>query len=70
MDQYGARDFVTIQPYLKHLPRDYPIRVLTPALAYRIWRREGTLLPYEADGNAVRIQHIGIPGLLSANAAR
>jgi Transglycosylase SLT domain len=70
MDQYGARDFVTIQPYLKHLPRDYPIRVLTPALAYRIWRREGRLLPYEADGNAVRIQRIGIPGLLSADAGR
>jgi hypothetical protein len=70
MDQYGARDFVTIQPYLKHLPRDYPIRALTPALAYRIWRREGRLLPYEADGNAVRIQRIGIPGLLSADAGR
>ena len=68
MEQYGARDFVTIQPYLKHLPRDYPIRVLTAALAYRIWRREGALLPYEADGNAVRIQRLGIPGLLSADA--
>ncbi|MCK7541491.1 MAG: hypothetical protein MZV63_66720 [Marinilabiliales bacterium] len=37
MRQYGARDFVTIQPYLQNLPRDYPIRVLTAALAYRLW---------------------------------
>src|SRR5262249_1135406 len=26
MRQYGAHDFVPIQPYLKDLPRDYPIR--------------------------------------------
>ena len=36
MAQYGARDFVTMQPYLQQLPRDYPIRVLTAALAYRV----------------------------------
>src|SRR5439155_97240 len=38
MEQYGARDFATIQPYLNTLPRDYPIRVLSAALAYRLWR--------------------------------
>jgi hypothetical protein len=63
MGQYGARDFVTIQPYLQHLPRDYPVRVLSAALAYRIWRREGTLPRYEEGSNALRIQKIGIPGL-------
>jgi len=68
MEQYGARDFVTIQPYLKHLPRDYPVRVLTHALAYRVWKREGHLLPYQDGGNATRIQSLGIPGLLRADA--
>ena len=63
MEQYGARDFVTIQPYLNTLPRDYPIRVLSAALAYRLWRTEGRLLPYEEGGNAVHIQSVGIPGL-------
>lgn len=63
MQQYGVTDFVTIQPYLQQLPRDYPIRVLAHALAFRIHRREGRLLPYEEGLNAVRIQHIGIPGL-------
>lgn len=63
MEQYGARDFVTIQPYLKNWPRDYPIRVLAYALAFRIWQREGRLLPYEQGTNALRIQRIGIPGL-------
>ena len=29
MKQYGARDFVTIQPYLQNLPRDYPDRKST-----------------------------------------
>ena len=43
MTQYGARDFVTIQPYLQNLPRDYPIRVLSAALAYRLWRIDGRL---------------------------
>ena len=63
MKQYGARDFVTIQPYLQHLPRDYPIRVLSAALAYRVWRTEGKLPRYEDGDNALRIQQVGIPGL-------
>ena len=61
--QYGARDFVNIQPYLQNLPRDYPIRVLTASLAYRLWRTEGKLPRYEEGQNALHIQHIGIPGL-------
>ncbi|MBX3025037.1 transglycosylase SLT domain-containing protein [bacterium] len=62
MDRYGARDFVTIQPYLQELPRDYPIRVLSTALAYRLWRR-GTGLPrYEDGDNARDVQAAGIPG--------
>jgi soluble lytic murein transglycosylase-like protein len=63
MSQYHARDFVTIQPYLQHLPRDYPVRVLTAALAYRLWRTEGKLPKYEEGSNAVHIQRVGIPGL-------
>ena len=63
MRQYGARDFVSIQPYLQHLPRDYPIRVLSAALAYRLWRTEGHLPRYEDGDNALRVQRIGIPGL-------
>jgi hypothetical protein len=63
MNQYGARDFVTIQPYLKNLPRDYPIRVLTGALAYRLWRTGGKLPRYEEGRNARHIQNVGIPGL-------
>jgi len=63
MQQYGATNFVTIQPYLQQLPRDYPIRVLSYALAFRLIRKEGKLLAYEEGLNAVRIQHIGIPGL-------
>ncbi len=63
MEQYGARDFVTIQPYLQNLPRDYPIRVLSGALAYRLWRNEGRLPRYEDGTNAMRIQRVGIPGL-------
>jgi hypothetical protein len=63
MNQYGVKDFVTIQPYLKNLPRDYPIRVLTSALAFRLWRQEGTLPHYEEGDWAARIQDIGIPGL-------
>jgi soluble lytic murein transglycosylase-like protein len=63
MQQYGARDFVTIQPYLHTLPRDYPIRVLAGALAYRLWRTEGRLPRYEEGDNAVHIQSVGIPGL-------
>jgi len=63
MQQYGASDFVTIQPYLQSLPRDYPIRVLSYALAFRVWSKEGKLLPYEEGRNALHIQYIGIPGL-------
>ena len=63
MTQYGVTDFVTIQPYLQLLPRDYPIRVLSAALAYRLWRRGGTLPRYEEGSNARRIQRVGVPGL-------
>lgn len=63
MAQYGARDFLTIQPYLKDLPRDYPIRVLSAALAYRLMRHEGGLPPYQEGENAKAIQALGIPGL-------
>jgi hypothetical protein len=66
MQQYGARDFVTIQPYLNTLPRDYPIRVLSAALAYRLWRTEGRLPRYEDADNAQHIQAVGIPGLTAA----
>lgn len=69
MHQYGARDFVTIQPYLQNLPRDYPIRVLSSALAFRLWRVDGKLPRYEEGSNALHIQHIGIPGLESAGPA-
>ncbi|MDP1559591.1 MAG: transglycosylase SLT domain-containing protein [Nitrosomonas sp.] len=63
MQQYGASDFTTIQPYLQTLPRDYPIRVLSYALAFRIWQKEGELLAYQEGNNAIHIQRIGIPGL-------
>ncbi|HYD47731.1 MAG TPA: lytic transglycosylase domain-containing protein [Terriglobales bacterium] len=63
MKKYGAKDFVTIQPYLKNLPRDYPIRVLSAALAYRLWKTEGKLRRYEEGDNAIGIQKIGVPGL-------
>jgi soluble lytic murein transglycosylase-like protein len=63
MQHYGARDFVTIQPYLQQLPRDYPIRVLSAALAYRLWQRDGQLRRYEERDNAEQIQAVGIPGL-------
>ena len=63
MEQYGATDFITIQPYLMQLPRDYPIRVLSYSLAFRVGRQEGRLLAYEESKNAVRIQALGIPGL-------
>lgn len=63
MAQYGARDFVTIQPYLQLLPRDYPVRVLSAALAYRLSRLERELPAYEIGDNAVRIQRVGVPGL-------
>lgn len=64
MQEYGATDFVTIQPYLQVLPRDYPIRVLTYSLAFRLWQKDGKLLAYEEGKNALHIQNIGIPGLL------
>jgi soluble lytic murein transglycosylase-like protein len=63
MQHYGARDFVTIQPYLQQLPRDYPIRVLSAALAYRLWQQDAHLPRYEEHDNAERIQATGIPGL-------
>lgn len=63
MEQYGATDFVTAQPYLQQLPRDYPIRVLSNALAFRIQEKEGKLLAYEEGTNALRIQGLGIPGI-------
>lgn len=62
MEQYGVTDFTTIQPYLLQLPRDYPIRVLAHALAFRIDRQEGRLLAYEEGRNALAIQAFGIPG--------
>ncbi len=63
MQQYGVTDFTTIQPYLLQLPRDYPIRVLSYALAFRIDRKKGRLLAYEEGKNAISIQALGIPGL-------
>ena len=63
MKQYGATNFITIQPYLQQLPRDYPIRVFSYSLAFRLWQQEGKLLAYEEGKNALRIQRIGIPGL-------
>ncbi len=63
MEQYRASDFTTIQPYLQSGPRNYPIRVLSFALAFRIWHQEGKFLTYEKGGNAIIIQKIGIPGL-------
>ena len=63
MQQYGVHDFVTIQPYLQQLPRDYPIRVLSYALAFRLWQRDGKLPAYEEGHNASYIQRQGIPGL-------
>lgn len=63
MQQYGATDFAAIQPYLQQLPRDYPIRVLCHALAFRLSRTLDTLPAYEEGINAIRIQQIGIPGL-------
>lgn len=64
MRDYDARDYVTIQPYLKDLPRDYPIRVLSAALAYRLWTTHFGVLPrYEEGNNARAIQELGVPGL-------
>jgi hypothetical protein len=63
MQQYGATDFATMQPYLQTLPRDYPIRVLSYALAFKLYQQDGKLLAYEEGDNAMRIQQMGIPGL-------
>lgn len=63
MQQYGASDFVSMQPYLQQLPRDYPIRVLSYALAFKLWQQEGALPAYQENDNASRIQRVGIPGL-------
>ena len=63
MDQYGAHDFVSMQPYLQTLPRDYPIRVLSHALAFKIWQQHGKLLAYQEAQNAPLIQSLGIPGM-------
>jgi Transglycosylase SLT domain len=63
MKKYGVTDFITIQPYLQLLPRDYPIRVLSYALAFRLWQKQGKLLAYEQGDNAMLIQRIGVPGL-------
>jgi len=63
MEHYKAYSFTTIQPYLKSGPRHYPVRVLSYALAFRIWLHHGQLLTYEKEGNATRIQRIAIPGL-------
>ena len=65
MQQYGADDFISMQPYLQQLPRDYPIRVLSYALAFKLWQTDGKLLPYQEGDNASYIQGIGIPGLMS-----
>lgn len=62
MEQYGATDFATMQPYLQVLPRDYPIRVLSYSLAFRIWQKNGQLLSYQDSNNAIHIQRFGIPG--------
>ena len=61
MEKYGVTDFITIQPYLQLLPRDYPIRVLSYTLAFRIWQKHGKLLAYEKEDNALLIQQIGLP---------
>jgi hypothetical protein len=63
MKRYGARNFAQVQPYLQTLPRDYPIRVLAGALAYRVWRSMGDLPRFEEGEWAARIRELGIPGL-------
>ncbi len=60
---YQARDYLTAQPYLQRHPRFYPVKVLTYALAFRVWREWQEFLPYGQDNNAIRIQRLGIPGL-------
>lgn len=66
MEKYGASNFAQAQPYLKELPRDYPIRVLSAALAYRVWREFGELPRFEEGARAAEIQALGVPGLDAA----
>jgi soluble lytic murein transglycosylase-like protein len=63
MEKYGASNFAQAQPYLKELPRDYPVRVLAAALSYRVWRNRGELPRYEEGERAAEIQSLGVPGL-------
>ena len=63
MEKYGASNFAQARPYLKELPRDYPIRVLAAALAYRVWGKLGSLPRYEEGSRAQEVQALGIPGL-------
>ena len=63
MEKYGASNFAQAQPYLRELPRDYPIRVLSSALAYRVWRQLGQLPRYQEGERATEIQALGVPGL-------
>jgi len=63
LEKYGAQNFAQAQPYLQEMPRDYPIRVLSAALAYRLWRELGRLPRYEEGDSARRIQRLGVPGL-------
>ena len=69
MQAYGARNFAQVQPYLQALPRDYPIRVLSSALSYRVWKRMGRLPRFEGDGVAREVQALGIPALDDARLA-
>jgi hypothetical protein len=69
MDTYGARNFAQVQPYLQALPRDYPIRVLSSALSYRVWRKMGRLPRFEEGTSARDIQRLGVPGLDDAGLA-
>jgi hypothetical protein len=32
-------------------------------LAFRLWQKQGKLLAYEEDNNAMLIQQLGVPGL-------
>jgi len=63
MDQYGARNFAQVQPWLQPLPRDYPVRVLSSALAWRVWRRFHRLPAFEDPEGGRLVQESGIPGL-------
>ena len=69
MQTYGARNFAQVQPYLQALPREYPIRVLSSALSYRVWKRMGRLPRFDGDGVARDVQALGIPALDDARLA-